>query len=188
MDRLKIKNLLPVFLFCVLASPQIFAQARTSIELQAIQTRTYEHNERGTIRAVLAVLQNNKFENIRSDSNAGLITADLPTVMAGDTAEEQAAKTAAGFVLGTIIPFGGFLAPAQRTGTKTRTLSAAIEEIAPNRTNVRILLKETERITKIGFLGTTSEEMKENDMTSQPEIYQNIFQQIDKEIFVRTNR
>ena len=182
------KNLFLILIPLLLSSQQIFAQGGTSIELQAIQTRTYEYNERGTIRAVLAVLQNNKFENIKSDSNAGLITAELPSVMAGDTAEEQAAKTAAGFVLGAVIPFGGFLAPAQRTGTKTRTLSAAIEEISSNRTNVRILLKETERITKTGFLGTTSEELKENDMTSQPQIYQKIFEQIDKEIFVRSNR
>lgn len=171
-----------------ISSAQTFAQLKTSIELQAIQTRTYEYNERGTLRAVLAVLQNNKFENIRSDSNAGLITADLPSVMAGDTAQEQAAKTAAGFVLGAIIPFGGLLAPEQRTGTRTRTLSAAVEEISPNKTSVRVLLKETERITKIGFFGTTSEEVKENDMTSQPQIYQNLFEQIDKEIFVRSNR
>jgi hypothetical protein len=53
---------------------------------------------------------------------------------------------------------------------------------------VRILLKETERITKVGFLGATSEEIKENDMTAQPVIYQRIFQEIDKEIFIRQNR
>jgi hypothetical protein len=181
------KNL-TLTLLLIASSAQIFAQSRTSIELQAIQTRTYEYNERGTLRAVLAVLQNNKFENIRSDSNAGLITADLPSVMAGDTAQEQAAKTAAGFVLGAIIPFGGLLAPDQRIGTRTRTLSAAIEEVSSNKTSVRILLKETERITKTGFFGTVSEEVKENDMTSQPQIYQSIFEQIDKEIFVRSNR
>ena len=164
------------------------AQAKSSVELQAIQTRTYDYNERGTLRAVLAVLQNNKFESIKSDSNAGLITAELPAVMAGDTAEEQTGKAVAGIVLGAIIPFGGFLAPDQRTGTKTRTLSATVEEIGSNRTMVRILLKETERITKVGFLGATSEEIKENDMTAQPVIYQRIFQEIDKEIFIRQNR
>jgi hypothetical protein len=108
--------------------------------------------------------------------------------MAGDTAEEQTSKAVAGIVLGAIIPFGGFLAPDQRTGTKTRTLSATVEEIGSNRTMVRILLKETERITKVGFLGATSEEIKENDMTAQPVIYQRIFQEIDKEIFIRQNR
>lgn len=87
-----------------------------------------------------------------------------------------------------IIPFGGLFAPDQRTGTKTRTFSATIEEISSNKTNVRILLKETERITKTGFLGSTSEEVKENDMTAQPQAYQRIFEQIDKEIFVRLNR
>lgn len=163
-------------------------QTRSSVELQAIQTRTYEYSERGTIRAVLAVLQNNKFENIRSDANAGLITAELPAQMAGDTQEEQIGKTAAGAVLGAVVPFGGLFAPSQRTGSKTRTLSATIEEVGQNRTSVRILLKETERIVQTGFLGSTKEELKENDMTSQPAVYQRIFQEIDKEIFIRQNR
>ena len=165
-----------------------WAQNKTSIELQAIQTRTYDYNERGTMRAVLAVLQNNKFENIRSDANAGLITAELPPTMAGDSVEEQNSKAVAGIVLGAFIPFGGLLAPDQRTGSKSRTLSATIEEVSQNKTNVRILLKETERITRTGFLGTTSEELKETDFSSQPQIYQRIFEQIDKEIFVRLNR
>ena len=72
------------FLLCLLPSIS-FAQVRTSVDIQSIQTRTYDYNERGTFRAILAVLQNNKFENLRSDSNAGLVTGNLPALMAGDT-------------------------------------------------------------------------------------------------------
>ncbi len=187
MFKAKLSTVLFVCAGFLINSPS-FAQPKTSVEIQALQSRIYEYNERGTIRAVLAVLQNNKFENIRSDSNSGLITAELPPSLAGDTVGEQNAKAVAGIVLGAIIPFGGFLAPEQRTGTRTRTLSAVIEELSANRTNVRILLKETEKITKVGFLGATSEEIKENDMTSQPRIYQGLFEQIDKEIFIRQNR
>ena len=183
-----VKNIILAITCCIIVSPPVLAQVKTSIELQAIQTRTYEYNERGAMRAVLAVLQNNKFENIRSDANSGLITADLPAVFAGDTFEQQNEKAVAGIVIGMIIPFGGLFTPDQRTGTKTRTFSATIEEISSNKTNIRILLKETERITKTGFLGSTSEEVKENDMTTQPQAYQKIFEQIDKEIFVRLNR
>jgi hypothetical protein len=176
------------FFLLLSLSLNVEGQTKSSVELQAIQTRVYEYHERGTIRAILAVLQNNKFENIRSDANAGLITAELPSKMAGDTQEEQVAKTAAGAVLSAVIPFGGLFAPEQRAGSKSRTLSATIEEIGQNRTSVRILLKETERITKSGFLGSSSEELKENDMTGQPQVYQRIFQEIDKEIFLRQNR
>jgi hypothetical protein len=168
-------------------SPSL-AQPKTSVEIQAIQTRIYDYNERGTIRAIISVLQTNKFENIRSDANAGLITAELPPTMAGDTQQEQVGKAAASVILGLFVPFGGLMAPEQRTGTKSRTLSATVEELGQNRTSVRILLKETERITKTGFFGSTSEEVKENDMTSQPQVYQRIFEEIDKEIFLRLNR
>lgn len=176
-----------LLLFCLTVGHAI-AQTKTSVELQAIQTRAYEYTERGTMRAVLAVLQNNKFENIRSDANSGLITADLPPTMAGDTAEEQATKVAKNAVLAAVVPFGMLFAEGTRTGTKTRTISVTIEEVGQNRTSVRILLKETQRIMKQGVFGTSSEEIIENDMTSEATAYQRIFSEIDKEIFLRQNR
>lgn len=165
-----------------------FAQARTSVDAQAIQTRTFAYDEKGTFRAVLAVLQNNKFENLRSDSNAGLVTGNLPALMAGDTAEEQIGKTVASTALGMIVPFGSLVGPDTRSGTKERTISVTVEEIGKSKTSVRVLLKETESIVKTGFLGSTSQELKENDMTDRPEVYQRIFSEIDKEIFIRKNR
>lgn len=188
MSKKFLLNLFFVGVSASMCSLSAHSQALTSVDKQAIQTRIYEHSERGTIRAVIAVLQNNKFENIRSDANAGLVSAELPPTMAGDTQQEQVGKVVGGMILGAIIPFGGLLAPEQRTGTRTRTLSATVEEIGQNKTSVRILLKETERIMKIGFLGSTSEELKENDMTSRPDVYQRIFEEIDKEIFLRQNR
>jgi len=174
-------------LICILPSIS-FAQLRTSVDIQSIQTRTYNYNERGTFRAVLAVLQNNKFENLRSDSNVGLVTATLPSLMAGDTAEEQIGKTITSAALGIIIPFGSFFGPETKTGIKERSISVTVEEIAKDITSVRILLKETESIVKTGFLGASSQELKENDMTDRPQTYQRIFSEIDKEIFIRTNR
>lgn len=177
---------LVVFIFFL---PSIsFAQVKTSVDIQSIQTRTYDYNERGTFRAVLAVLQNNKFENLRSDSNAGLVTATLPSLMAGDSAEEQIGKTIVSNAIGFIVPFGNFLGPDIKTGTKERSISVTVEEISKDKTNVRILLKETESLVKTGFLGATSQELKENDMTDRPQTYQRIFSEIDKEIFIRTNR
>ena len=178
-----------IFSFFICLLPSIsFAQARTSVDIQSIQTRTYDYNEKGTFRAVLAVLQNNKFENLRSDSNAGLVTATLPSLMAGDTAEEQVGKTIASSVIGMIVPFGEFFGPATKTGTKERSISVTVEEISKDKTNVRILLKETESLVKTGFLGSTSQELIENDMTDRPQTYQRIFSEIDKEIFIRINR
>ena len=175
------------FFICFLPSVS-FAQARTSVDIQAIQTRIYTYNEKGTFRAVLAVLQNNKFENLRSDSNAGLVTANLPSLLAGDSAEEQIGKTIASNALGMIVPFGHLLGPDTKTGTKERSISVTVEEISKDKTSVRILLKETESIVKTGFLGSNSQELKENDMTDRPQTYQRIFSEIDKEIFIRTNR
>jgi len=167
---------------------QTIAQQKSTLDVQSIQTRTYDYSEKGTFRAVLSVLQNRKFERIGSDSNGGLITASLPSQMAGDTADEQVGKSVAAIAIGAVVPFGGLFAPERKSGAKERSISITIEEIAENKTSVRILLKETETIYKTGFLGATSQEVTENDMTSRPEIYQKIFSEIDKEIFVRVNR
>ena len=48
---------------------------KTSIEIQAIQTRTFETTEKKLFRATLKVLQNNSYKDIISDFNGGLITA-----------------------------------------------------------------------------------------------------------------
>lgn len=172
----------------IFASTNIaWAQEKSSVDIQAIQTRAYEGTERNTFRAVLSVLQTNKYENIISDSNAGLITATLPAVAAGDSANQQAGKAAAGIALGMLIPFGSFFAPQARVGAKTRTVTVMVEEVAKNKTQVRVALKETEHITQAGALSTTKE-TNESDLTDQPELYQRIFEQIDKEIFIRSNR
>jgi len=165
-----------------------FAQSKTSVEIQAIQTRTYDGTEKEIFRAVLSTLQNNGYEEIRSDSGAGLISARLPAVAAGDTPEEQAAKTAGSMFLGMIIPFGGLMVQSPKTGEKTRSATITVEQLTSKRTQVRVALKETEQLTQYGAFGTVNRETKENDLTDKPEVYQLVFEQIDKEIFVRKNR
>lgn len=165
-----------------------FAQSKTSVEIQAIQTRVYDGAEKEIFRAVVSTLQNNGYEEIRSDSGAGLISARLPAIAAGDTPEEQAAKTAGSMVLGMIIPFGGMMVQSPKTGEKTRSATITVEQLNPKRTQVRVALKETEQLTQYGAFGTVNRETKENDLTDKPEVYQLVFEQIDKEIFVRKNR
>ena len=87
-----------------------------------------------------------------------------------------------------IIPFGGLLVQSPKTGEKTRSVTITIEQLNPKKTQVRVALKETEQLTQYGALGTVSKETKENDLTDKPESYQLVFEQIDKEIFVRKNR
>ena len=171
-----------------LFGPYSFAQTKTSVEIQAIQTRVYEGMEREIFRAVLSTLQNNKYEEIRSDSGAGLIAARLPAVAAGDTPEQQAGKIAGSMFLGMLIPFGGLLVQAPKTGEKTRSITVTVEQLNAQKTQVRVALKETEQLVQYGAFGTENRETKETDLTDKPEVYQLVFEQIDKEIFVRKNR
>jgi hypothetical protein len=162
-----------------------FAQTKSSIDIQSVQTRTYDYPEKATLRAVISVLQNNQFDNLRSDGNTGLVTAQLPSRWAGDSEQEQVGKVVASTVLDIFVPFGGLLVPSSKSGDKTQTVSVTVEEIYAGKTKVRVLLKETTRIISYGLFGSRNEEVTENDMTSTPFVYQKIFAEIDKEIFVR---
>lgn len=183
------KNLqkLSVLIFFSIFSFTCLAQSKTSVEIQAIQTRIYDGTEKEIFRAVVSTLQNNGYEEIRSDSGAGLISARLPAVAAGDTPDQQAAKTAGSMILGMIIPFGGLMVQSPKTGEKSRSATITVEQLNENKTQVRVALKETEQLSQHGLFAKIRE-TKESDLTDKPEVYQRIFEQIDKEVFIRKNR
>lgn len=62
---------------------------KTSVELQAIQTRTFEKPYREMFRAVIAVLQDARFKITFTDYNAGIIHAQASPRQIVLTAEEQ---------------------------------------------------------------------------------------------------
>jgi hypothetical protein len=186
------KSLLKITLltlsFCLAGTALAQTQAPNSDAIRAIQNRVYDgQNEKSVFRAVVGLLQTLKYEHIQADGNTGLITATLPWQQTGDTAGQQAGKAVAGSVAGSIIPFGGLLAPSTKVGAKTRGISVSVEALSAQKTAVRIVMKETEYLTKSGMFSST-QETKENDMTSTPEVYTKIFEELGKEIDARKGR
>ena len=160
---------------------------KTSVEIQAIQTRTFETTEKKLFRATLKVLQNNSYKDIISDFNGGLITAKLPSVDASDSAGTQFGKTIGGLIVGAVIPFGGLLVPGKKVGQLDRSVNITLDPIQDNLIEIRVAFQITELTTQSNSFVSTNETI-EDDLTDQPEIYQAFFEQIDKELFVRENK
>ena len=192
--------LLPFIFFCELGNTQVINQStkqsqkieqkvpkKTSVEIQAIQTRTFETTEKKLFRATLKVLQNNSYKDIISDFNGGLITAKLPSVDASDSAGTQVGKALGGLIVGAVIPFGGLFVPGNKVGQQDRSVNITLDPIQDNLVEIRVAFQITEKTTQSNSFVSTNETI-EDDLTDHPEIYQAFFEQIDKELFVRENK
>jgi hypothetical protein len=161
-------------------------QARSSTEIDAIQTRTYnESSYKNVFRAVLSVLQDNHFKIEFTDYNVGVISATGDTLSssnANDVASSRMAIQAAGMA----IPFLGALSVIPDFNKKEEqaifSISTDIEEKLDNVIKVRLII--TAKVTGIKGHETIS---RTEDMTSYPEFYQSLFAKIDTKIFVREN-
>jgi len=177
MQRFIYKKLILAFclsLFGVYAFAQQNIQEKSSTEIQALQTRVYKNSYKEVFRAVITVLQDNKYKISFTDMNAGLITA---------TGSPQATENMHQAV--EFIPFiGGLLSMAREEKTQFWTVSSAIEDLEKNR-GVSVRLTITSETTQSSLLTSASEKMTSEDLTAQPEIYQDLFAKIDKILFVR---
>jgi len=153
---------------------------KTSIEIQAIQTRTFETSEKKLFRATLKVLQNNRYRDILSDFDGGIITAKLPPLDASDTTGDKVAKAIGRFFFGPLIP-------GNKVGLIERNINVTFDPIKENLIEIRVAFQMVEMTTEGDSLFSSNETL-ESDLTDQPEIYQAFFEQIDKELFVRENK
>ena len=169
--------------FIALAMPSL---AQTSVDLQRVQTRVYEAPENDVFRAVLSVFQNNRYQYISTDKDIGLLQATLPFETIQDTKEEQAQKTGANLLLGLLgVPLtiqGG------KSGSIQRVVQASVEQRDSSTTSVRLLLLATTSEYRTDAFGISSNSTEQTEYLDRPDLYRNIFAQIDKEVFLRESR
>jgi hypothetical protein len=157
-----------------LAIAQQNLQDKSSIELQAVQTRTYQKPYKEVFRAVVTVLQDNKYKVSFTDMNAGLITASGSPQLTENMHQGVA-----------FIPFiGGLLSLAREEKSEIWTVSSTVEDLEKNR-GVIVRLTITSDKTKSSLMSSASDKATTEDLTSKPEIYQDLFAKIDKALFIR---
>ena len=85
----------------------------------------------------------------------------------------------------SLIPFiGGFLSLAREEKTEIWTVSGVVEDLEKNR-GILVRLTITSDRTQSSFATSASEKMSNDDLTTKPEIYQDLFAKIDKALFIR---
>ena len=157
-----------------LAFAQQNLQEKSSTEIQAIQTRTYQKPYKDVFRTVVSVLQDNKYKLSFTDMNTGLITAT------GSPQLTENMNSAVAF-----IPFvGGFLSMAREEKTETWTVSGTVEEM-PNKKDTLVRLVITSDKSKSNLIASASEKVTNEDLTDKPEVYQDLFAKIDKALLIR---
>lgn len=149
------------------------AQDKSSTDIQSVQTRDYKKPYKDVFRSVVSVLQDNKFKVSSADINSGLITA-YGTPQFTENMHKAVAY----------IPLvGGLLSMAREEKTEQWTMSGTVEEMGKNNTRVRLVLTSDKSTSSI--ISSASDTMKNDDLTANPEVYQDLFAKIDKALFLR---
>lgn len=155
------------------ANAQQNAQDRSSTDIQAIQSRTFDKAYKDVFRSVVSVLQDNKYKVSSADINSGLITAYGTPQMS-----ENMHKGVA------FIPFvGGLLSMAREEKSEQWTVSGTVEEVNKNSTRVRLVI--TSDKTQSSMFSSAADTVKNDDLTANPEIYKDLFSKIDRALFLR---
>lgn len=160
MKKLTIPFLIALLLCgCVTTEPVI---KKTSLQIQAIQAKSFEADKTVTFRSVLSVLQDLGYVVGSASMETGFITAESPTIQ-----DRSGSAMAAAFFAGV------------RTEGKT-AVTASIEEFGKDTTRVR--LNFVDKKQRSGAYGQrAADELPVED----PIIYNNAFEKISEAIFIR---
>lgn len=136
--------------------------AKTSLEIQAVQTKLFEADKGVTFKSVISVLQDLGYIISSGNLETGLITAESPT--------QQDTSGSATFAA----VFGGV-----RTEGKT-VVTASVEEFGAKSTRVR--LNFVNRQSRSGAYGQRA---TDDQAVHDPKPYQAAFEKIGEAIFIR---
>lgn len=145
------------------AAPAPVAQ-KTSLEIQAVQAKSFEADKSTTFKSVLSVLQDLGYVVSSASLETGFITAESPTKQDMSGGAFLAAA------------FGGV-----RTEGKT-VVTAAVEDFG---SSTRVRLNFVDKKFRSGRWGqTASDEVAIQD----PKIYENAFEKISEAVFIRKSQ
>lgn len=172
-------------LFCVcMASTWSYAQAQTDKststkalsrqEKDAIQIKNIEGNDPDVLRAIVGNLNTLEYEEIKTDSTIGLITASLPEEDVSDsTASRVASSVASALTLGIV-------GNDDQTKTRNRDINILVTSLNNSSNKVKITFKEVTTTATDNWVSSTKKVV--SDLTDQPKIYQDFFNEVTKQL------
>lgn len=147
---------------CVATAP---VAQKTSLEIQAIQSKMFESDKQVAFRSVLSVLQDLGYVVQTASLDTGVITAQSPTKQ--DTSGRAAFAAA----------FGGL-----RTEGRTY-VTASVEDFTAKQTRVRLNFVDR-RFRSSAYGQQATDEVPVEDV----KVYQNAFEKIGEAIFIRASQ
>jgi len=139
-------------------------------EKDSIQIRRFEGAQQDLLRATAVALNSLGFEDIKTDSFVGQITASQPDE---DLSESTAARTvgalASAFTLGIV-------GNDDKTTTKSISVSILVSKLTAASCNVKIVLKQTITTETANWVSSTKKDI--SDLTDSPKEYEDIFKEI----------
>lgn len=172
-------------LLCVcMASAWTLAQAQTDKtaatkvlsrqEKDAIQIKTIEGNYPDVLRTIVGTLNTLEYEEIKTDSNIGLITSSLPEEDVSDsTASRVASSVASAFTLGIV-------GNDDQTKTRNRDINILVTNLNNASSKVKVTFKEVITTATDNWVSSTKKVV--SDLTDQPKIYQDFFNEVTKQL------
>lgn len=159
------KIILPMLCALVLSACQTapVQSAKTSLEIQAIQSKTFDADKATTFKSVMSVLQDLGYVVNSASLETGFITAESPTVK----------DKSGGAVFDAL--FGGI-----RTEVKT-AVTASVEDLVPTSTKVRLNF-----VYKKARSGAYGQRASDDTPIQDPKAYETAFEKIGEAIFIRT--
>lgn len=144
------------------------APERTSLEIQAIQAKTFETSMPTAFRSVVSVLQDLGYVIQSANLETGFITAQSPTKEHGKSGFE---------IIGILL--GGASANVRKEG-KTY-VTASVESFGNNQARVRLNF-----VDKTFRSATFGQQATDETPILDPKVYEKVFDKIGEAIFIRT--
>jgi len=135
--------------------PENYVPTKTSLELQAMQTREFETSKALGFAATLSVFQSLGYSIDSGDLETGLINGKSPTR-------------------------GGMIFGARTQ--EYRKVTGFVEEMGKNKTRIRVSFVDI-----VLASSAYGQEQRVDTPIEDPKIYQEMFEKLDKAIFVRKN-
>jgi hypothetical protein len=151
-----------VFFHVILAGCVAPAPEKTPLEIQAMQTRTFEASPRDVFRSARSTLQDNSYNIKSTDEAGGFMVAESPL-------KNNFNSPKVGGLL------GGLFIDASELGENKKIVNVTVEEITAKSTRLRLNFVEQVK------MGSDINEIPIQD----PESYRDIFVKIEQNLFVR---
>ena len=150
------------------------SKALSKQDKDAIQIKSYEGSYTDILRSIVATLNALDYEGIKTDSTLGLITASLPEE---DISDSTASRTASAVVSVFTL---GIVGNDDQVKYRNRGVTFLVTSLSSTTSRVKITLKETVTTNTENWVSSSKNVV--SDLTDNPKIYQEIFDEVTKQL------